>query len=167
MSVQPRFNTVVWTKKIQFIKYLSMCKDGMLGKLKESRNMLSLKLTFFCDVNRISNRESNLLISGSATLRKNAQVQLFLFRKLYLNSQRSRRNSWHAGANLGHVSLNSTVTACLWGNITINILLVMALGQTTQVGLSESNRLFLGSFVPLKGRPLQIDKELFWVRSAL
>lgn len=149
-----------------------MCKDGMLGKLKESQNMLSPKSTLFCNVDWISNRESNLLISGSATLHKNAQVQIFLFRKLYLNSQRSRRNSWHAGANWGHVSLYSTVTACLESAlrkhiITINILLVMALGQTTKVGLSESSRHFLGSLVPLKGRSLQIDKELFWVRFAL
>lgn len=91
-----------------------MCKDGMLGKLKESQNTLSPKSTLFCNVDWISNRESNLLISGSATLRKNAQVQIFLFRNLYLNSQRSRRNSWHAGANWGHVSLYSTVTTCLW-----------------------------------------------------
>lgn len=36
-SVQPRFNTVVWTKKIQFIKYLSMCKDGMSLKRVKTR----------------------------------------------------------------------------------------------------------------------------------
>jgi len=44
MSVQPRFNNVVWGKKIQFIKYLSVFKtfiDVMLGKLKGSQNMVS------------------------------------------------------------------------------------------------------------------------------
>lgn len=59
--------------KKKFIKYLSMCKtfiDVMLGKLKGSQNMVSLQSTLFCNVDSISNRESNLLISGSATLRK-------------------------------------------------------------------------------------------------